>query len=173
MSPNAAVICAHHATSTSTNGEGWVTPALAVAGVVVGSLLTGVLTWWNDRHTADSALQTEKYKQRLLAYQALWACTSSIRRAPDPSPLPRSSVVDVISRLDEWYFESGGLLLTERSRERYFNFMDELQVFLRSNNPSVPTADYVSIYTAASELRSQTASEVGGRSTTPMISRRH
>lgn len=135
-------------------------------GVLLGAAIAAIATWRAARIGAFTAFEGEKYRQRLTAYQALWSHTQTLRRTPEPQDMTIAAMINTIDRLDEWYFTTGGLLLTDDARAAYFELVDAMQSVQGSAGPDVSPDLYKSIFAAATKLRDITATEVRGKSKT-------
>ncbi|MEV8375195.1 hypothetical protein AB0P21_20850 [Kribbella sp. NPDC056861] len=146
-------------------------PIFALIGVVIGAVISSLVTWRTARMTVTAAFEGEKYKQRLAIYQALWARTQQIRKTPEDQDLTTAAMATTLTNLDEWYFQTGGLLLTDQARAAYFSLVDAIQSTIALNTPNLSPAQYERVYDAATKLRDITATEVRGRSGTPFTSK--
>ncbi len=137
-----------------------VLPALTgFLGVLLGAGLSGFATWQAARLSATAKFEAEKYKQRLRSYRKLWAKTKRLKRTPDKDDATREAMIETLESLDEWYFSTGGLLLTDNARVRYFDLIRKLQASISSFD----SASYETVYSAATALRNVTSTEIGGR----------
>jgi hypothetical protein len=107
------------------------TAALLTA--VVGGLITGAT---NARAQAGEDLRTA----RLESYPALWLLTGVLPEWPRVT-ITHGDLWNLHQRLAEWYFRTGGYLLSENSRARY----GELQGHLDKLMPAEPAESSVSL----------------------------
>lgn len=107
------------------------TEALLILGSAVLGALTGILTTsWKARKDLESEYDIDLRKDRIEVYRELWKRLEVLAfyaAAPvtyeDASALTRS--------LREWYFQQGGLFLSEQTREPYFDVQSALQGIVR------------------------------------------
>ena len=94
---------------------------LLIVSALIGAV-TGILTTsWKTRKDLESAYDIELRKQRIEAYRALWKLLQPLAFYSPPGPLTYAGVEDLSKKLRGWYFETGGLFLSERTREPYFD----------------------------------------------------
>jgi hypothetical protein len=96
----------------------------------LGVLLSYGLGRFGERKKQLSELSIlrdqELRKERLKEYRELWSRTQAIALyAPDP--LTYEGLPHFAEKLREWYFERGGLLLSEKARDRYFALIDAVE----------------------------------------------
>lgn len=115
---------------------------------------------------ADSDLR----KQRLQAYEDLWKLLPVLARYDRPKPLNAATLQELTAAMRDWYFDKGGLFLTEESRPAYFKLKDAIAEALESlkdqpekvlEDPQVGT-----LVESASDLRTRLANELGTRKST-------
>ena len=108
------------------------------------------------------------YERREAAYRDLWARTEPLAKYARSRPFDARAAADLAGSLREWYFQVGGLYLTESCRTAYFRLQEGLQAALtRVEEPTPPlilTPDIVEgLRTAASRLRTALAQDLGTR----------
>lgn len=139
----------------------------ALFGAIVGAALSAIATWRMATVTITAAFEGEKYRQRLTCYQALWSQTQRIRRTPDAEDRTNEGLQETLNNLDRWYFQTGGLLLTDEARKAYFNLIRHIQHQLDSKQTHITPEEYLQVFDAAVALRDVTATEVRGRTGSP------
>jgi len=119
-----------------------VSAALAVALVGLGgTILTAVVTALATSAKVRSDLEAEYdialRSERLAAYRELWTTLEPLAKYFQAEPLTYRRVEQLGVALRAWYFHTGGLFLTERSRDRYFDLLDGLrdELALRRGEP--------------------------------------
>ena len=90
-------------------------------------LLTGVvLALVGSRQRLEVEYDIELRKHRIEAYQALWKILEPLAYYSPPSAVTYAVARDLSQALRSWYFEVGGLFLSEGSREAYFDLQKGL-----------------------------------------------
>jgi len=102
----------------------------SIASTLVGALVGAGLThhFWVRQKLMEirGAYDQELRTQRLTAYQALWLnCQPLAQFSPDED-VRYTDVVGMGRKLREWYFTTGGLVLTHRARDLYMFFQETL-----------------------------------------------
>ena len=88
----------------------------ALAGVV-GTYLGAILKVRKDlEFEYDKSLR----EKRIVAYQALWKLTGAFPRYAIEKPTTYGDLRKLTASLRDWYFETGGVFLTDASRDAYF-----------------------------------------------------
>lgn len=147
----------------ATDNSALVVALVALGGVIVGAIISAIATWRIATATIAAAHEGEKYRQRLAAYQSLWSQTQRIRRTPEDDDRSIVALKQTLDQLDAWYFQTGGLLLTDDARKSYFALLGLIQERLSLGPMEVSENDYSKIFQAATDLRRVTATEVLGR----------
>ena len=94
----------------------------AGAGLLTGALLAVLGT----RQRLEVEYDIELRQRRIEAYQALWKILEPLAYYAPPSAVTYSVARDLAQALRTWYFEVGGLFLSEASREAYFDLQKGL-----------------------------------------------
>ena len=147
------------------------------------------------KHSSDQALQLEQQKHaqelelerqrltqelraqydtdlrqhRLSAYEKLWQNTGRFPLYARSEPVTRESAQQFAVELRKWYFDTGGIYLTDGSKNAYFAVQGAVEKVLESHpmdvppDTELPPDDYESVRAACSTLRSKLVSDVGTR----------
>ena len=145
----------------------WASFISAAFGLLAGGAATYFTTRAQLRVEAEHAYDRSLRDLRLPHYQRLFHLTRVMLREWLPSTIP--SKVDVISireNLRDWYFgeESGGMLLSQPARDRYFRLYDELEsaiAGLDDDAESVSREGAAELRQRASSLRHQLVADLG------------
>lgn len=109
-------------------------------------------------------------KERLQAYEDLWKLLPVLARYDRPKPLNAATLQELTAAMRDWYFDKGGLFLTEESRPAYFKLKDAIAEALESlkDQPEkeLDDAQVSSLAESASDLRTRLATELGTRKST-------
>lgn len=155
------------ADTATTSVSPLLTSIIALLGVVLGAIIAAIATWRMSVLSVAATFESEKYKQRLASYQALWSRTQRLRRTPEAADLSLKAMHETLDNLDSWYFQTGGLLLTDEARQAYFGLVRAIQSLPSTPNGTLSAKQYMPVFTAATTLRDVTATEVRGRTGTP------
>ena len=108
--------------------------------------------------------------QRLQVYEDLWKLLPVLARYDRPKPLNTGTLQELTAAMRDWYFDKGGLFLTEESRPAYFKLKDAIAEALESlkDQPEkeLDEPQVRSLVESASDLRTRLANELGTRKTT-------
>jgi hypothetical protein len=97
-----------------------------VLGAGLGLLTGAVLAMLASRQRLEVEYDIELRKHRIEAYQALWKILEPLAYYSPPLGVTYAVARDLSQALRSWYFEVGGLFLSERSREAYFDLQKGL-----------------------------------------------
>ena len=97
-----------------------------VLGAGLGLLTGVVLALLGSRQRLEVEYDIELRKHRIEAYQALWKILEPLAYYSPPSAVTYAVARDLSQALRSWYFEVGGLFLSEGSREAYFDLQKGL-----------------------------------------------
>jgi hypothetical protein len=97
-----------------------------VLGAGLGLLTGAVLALLASRQRLEVEYDIELRKHRIEAYQALWKILEPLAYYSPPAAVTHAVARDLSQALRSWYFEVGGLFLSEGSREAYFDLQKGL-----------------------------------------------
>jgi hypothetical protein len=97
-----------------------------VLGAGLGLLTGVVLALLGSRQRLEVEYDIELRKHRIEAYQALWKILEPLAYYSPPSAVTYAVARDLSQALRSWYFEVGGLFLSEGTREAYFDLQKGL-----------------------------------------------
>jgi hypothetical protein len=104
--------------------------AIALLGTVVTVSVTAYVTAAKVRRDLESEYDISLRTDRLAAYRTLWRSTQPLAKYARPEPVTYWTADRLIRELRSWYFETGGIFLSFRTRDAYFALMDELRDLL-------------------------------------------
>jgi hypothetical protein len=137
--------------------------AAVVGGVVsiVVSFAAGALTY---RTKVDEALRDK----RLTLYKDLWRKTGLLPKWPRRSDLTYEQLEEFSQELRKWYFDEGGIFLSEKARGTYGKLQDAIgEVLTPAPKGVVSQRDGKDVYeivrARCSDLRSQLARDLLSR----------
>jgi hypothetical protein len=140
------------------------------AGVVSG-LASAAITYFSTRakFRFDLAAEYDKKLQetRLEAYLKLWAMLEPLARFGREKPVSHAVLFEVSNQTRKWYFQTGGIYLTQASRVPYFRWKELMQQLLDSPtysaNPGTPIEEpqLAPVIAASSALRTSLSDDIG------------
>jgi hypothetical protein len=101
-------------------------PVTTVLGAALGLVTGALLALLASRQRLEVEYDIELRKHRIRAYQALWKILEPLAYYSPPSAVTYAVARDLSQGLRSWYFEVGGLFLSEESREAYFDLQKGL-----------------------------------------------
>ena len=78
------------------------------------------------RRNLETQYDIDLRKERIGAYQELWACFEPLAFYSPPGPVTFKTVRQISTTMREWYFTKGGLFLSTEARDVYFRLQREL-----------------------------------------------
>jgi len=145
--------------------------AAAVITGIASAIITAVVTYLvavvKIRRELEATYDRDLRDRRLVVYKELWSHLEPLAKYASPHPFSRAAAKDLTQALRSWYFETGGLFLSERSRDAYFAVQDALKVVCEDTdlNESHPITGkrFETIRKKGSTLRTHMTLDVGTR----------
>lgn len=142
-------------------------PALVT--LVFGSVATYLGTRWKIRSELEAEYDRSLRDDRIAVYQELWKELQPLAKYVRPGPVTYETIHDLSINLRQWYFERGGLYLSEGTRDQYFALQDTCQEVL--SNPKwkaeqgaeLDEETFEALRGKGSALRTSMARDVGTR----------
>jgi hypothetical protein len=95
--------------------------------------------------------------RRRIAYEALYRILKPFARYDVPEKITVTALGDVSVAMRDWYFDVGGLYLSDHCREPYFDLKERLkQIMEESENPhreDISAENYLGVLDMTSKLR--------------------
>jgi hypothetical protein len=145
-----------------------------IQSVLIGAaagLVSAVLTHFSTRAKVrlDLAAEYDKSLQesRLKAYLTLWAMLEPLARFGREHPITYADLQRVSTQTRSWYFQVGGIFLTQTSRGPYFRWKELMQPLLDDENLAKQPGQPIhldrleSIISAGSTLRTSLSNDIG------------
>ena len=111
----------------------------------VAGLVSAVITHFSTRAKVrlDLAAVYDKELQenRLAVYKKLWAMLEQLSRYGRTQPVTNAVLRGISDQTRSWYFQEGGIYLTERSRDPYFEWKKAMQPALDEGVGADPNAE--------------------------------
>ena len=143
-----------------------------VASAIIGALSAYIGAVVKYRKELESEFDREIRKERIRAYPELWRHLELLARYDRPAPLDVRHLQTLSVAMRKWYFESGGIFLSDFTRVSYFDLKGRLQRAIDSldQKPDGPTevANVPELIGAASLLRAHLTKDLGSRRSSPV-----
>jgi hypothetical protein len=144
------------------------TEALLVVVPALIALVAGVgVALVEARRNLETQYDIDLRKERIGAYQELWACFEPVAFYSPPGPVTFKTVREISKTMREWYFTKGGLFLSTEARDVYFRLQRELTKTAHAHRVGIPDdLDFdrrEHIKALTSRLRTQMAEDVKTR----------
>ncbi len=142
-----------------------------LAAIVLAAAVGGVSgifgTSWKTHKDLESQYDIDLRKQRIDAYRVLWKDLEPLAYYSPPSPITYGALRTLSESLRRWYFEDGGLFLSERTRPPYFHLQQALTALpkgpAREAHLKVDDETLAIVKALASRLRTSTTEDVATR----------
>jgi hypothetical protein len=139
---------------------------------VLGGLGTYFTTRWKIRKDLESEYGRIVREARLRTYPMLWVTLQPFALYARTWPVTNRTVQELAVSLRQWYFETGGMFLTDRSRDAYFAVQKALAQYLsihpyreEAREEDLDPSAFESIRTLGSALRTALVLDLGTRRT--------
>jgi hypothetical protein len=140
---------------------------IGLLGVALTAALTAIATAAKVRRDLESEYDIALRNERTAAYRELWRKLEPLAKYFRRETLTYRGVEELGSELRKWYFETGGIYLTSRSRDAYFDLLDELRdrvAFRRgSRGAKLDFEEFERLRTLGSDLRTVLVQDVRTR----------
>jgi hypothetical protein len=133
----------------------------AVLGLLTAGLLALINSWITARAGVDEGLRTK----RLTVYPTLWNATGAVARWPR-NALTVGSLEELHRSLRSWYYEEGGLFMSEAARARYGEVQEMIAALLQGSAASTDRlhdAAYADLMHVTSALRTAMTEDLDTR----------
>lgn len=146
-----------------------ITGLLGIVSGIVGTYLTAILKFRKD---LEAEYDKDLRSRRLDVYKTLWNHLQLVARYDRPKPLTLSTLEELTIAMRTWYFNEGGIYLSEPTRAKYFALKEAIRQLLETQNASanqeLDKDDSQRILDLASLLRASMTSDVGTRKSSPL-----
>ncbi|WP_299131965.1 hypothetical protein [uncultured Amaricoccus sp.] len=117
------------------------------------------------------AIDIDLRGRRVVVYEELWKLTSLLPLYPRPNPVTLQTLLTFSESLRNWYFDKGGMYLSERARDAYFGVQEEIQRHVVEADERPLSSDaYEMIRKKCSTLRTELADDLISRRAAPRLS---
>jgi hypothetical protein len=111
---------------------------------LIAAILGAAVSYWVAKRTSAALLDQSTHEKRLVCYPKLVKATAPFAiYFPSERSNGSGTVTPLVCRhvgraLSDWYFEEGGLLLSEKARDSYFDLAEALGHASRAEELGVP-----------------------------------
>ena len=137
-----------------------------IAGALVGFLSTYATARQKFRDDLQAKFNEGLHQSRVTTYQQLWALLEVLAKYARPHPVTPQLLRTLAGNLRKWYFEVGGLFLTDDSRDAYFALQDAIVIELAKGGADHHELDddsFEAIRKTGSNLRTSLSSDLRSR----------
>ena len=147
----------------------------AVQAAIVTGVLSAIITAWVTYLTTvvkikkdlEATYDRDLRDRRMAVYKELWKHLEPLAKYARPLPFSLALAKDLTQTLRIWYFETGGLFLSQQTRDAYFAVQDALKVVCDDKgldeDEAISGARFEAIRKKGSTLRTQMTVDVGTR----------
>ena len=139
-----------------------------LASAVVGGALTYVTAVLKIRRDLAARYDADLRRDRISVYKQLWSKLEPLAKYAPAKALTHDDAHGLASALRSWYFEEGGLFLSEPARNAYFGLQEALKTVTEHSKQPLPHPVLALLMERGSELRTQLTRDVGTRAQ-PML----
>src|SRR5215472_8690035 len=141
----------------------------SLASAVMGGALTYFTAVLKIRRDLAARYDADLRRDRITVYKQLWSKLEPLAKYAPAKPLTCDDAHGLATALRSWYFEEGGLFLSEPTRNAYFGLHEALKTVDEHSKQRLPDPMLALLMERGSELRTQLTRDVGTRAQ-PMLS---
>lgn len=130
---------------------------------MLGGLGTYVTTVLKIRQELGAQYDSDLRRDRIIAYKELWKCLEPLARYAPPGHFTYAGAQKLAAALRSWYFENGGLFLSEQARDACFDLQKTLTTLGETSAETVQGPTLEELRSAGSVLRTKLSEDVGTR----------
>lgn len=145
--------------------------AASLLTAVVAAVLAATGTYFTTRRNLEATFDSSLRELRLGAYKALWQNLEPLAKYERPQALTRDDARLLAGTLRTWYFETGGIFLSHRTRQDYFALLDGLETATATGKKRLREGDDEFLRVLGSRLRTGMTADVGTRRSFPFRER--
>ena len=138
-------------------------PIVLIASATLGGFVTYLTTVLKIRQELGAQYDSDLRRDRITAYKELWRCLEPLARYAPPGDFTFGGAQKLAIVLRKWYFDNGGLFLSEEARDAYFALQDELKTLGKPSDIEVPPEILEKLRSRGSTLRTRLSEDVGTR----------
>lgn len=140
---------------------------ILAAGGLVGIVATYLTARQKFRDDLQARYDETLHNTRIGTYQDLWGRMQVLAKYARPEPVTPSRLRRLAEELRAWYYEVGGLFLSDNSRDRYFDLQDAIVAELKKDHADedkdLDNDSFEAIREQSSTLRTSLSSDLRSR----------
>ncbi len=140
---------------------------ISIISGLVGAFITYILAILKLRKELEIKYDTNLRDKRIPEYKELWKLLEDLAKYARPKQLTVDDLHKLTASLRQWYFEEGGIFLSDSSRDTYFALQEAIKEVLagRSQAPEseIDEPTYEMLRAKGSALRTALTRDVGTR----------
>jgi hypothetical protein len=138
----------------------------AVLSAILGGLIAYLTMSVKIRKDLVAKYDLDLRSRRIEVYRKLWKHLQPLAKYSRSQPFTKACASTLSDALRAWYFEVGGIFLSERTRDAYFDLQEKLQEIeydqdIPDDGNEIP--NFRSLRKLGSTLRTAMARDVGTR----------
>ena len=141
-------------------------------GLVSGAFGTYVSAILKFRKELETEFDKEIRKERIRTYLKLWQLLVVLARYDRPGPLDAARLEKLSVEMRTWFFEDGGIYLSDRARDSYFALKKKLPLVVEASRQregqALEEQEVNQLVEAASLLRAHLTKDLGTRRSPPV-----
>jgi len=132
--------------------------------LLVGGLLGAMIKNWYDY---KAMVYRSLWEKRYETYKRMFSLTGILPLYPEKAKVTYEQLIKAGKEMRDWYFEEGGLLLTEQSRHFYFEVQRKIREVVntrtKESRSQYVTDDYDTMQQKFSDLRTEMTNDLMSR----------
>lgn len=140
---------------------------IGIAGALLGAVTTYLVAVLKLRRELEYKYDTDLRDKRIPQYLELWKLLEGLAKYARPKQLTHDDLHQLTASLRQWYFEKGGLFLSESSRDAYFALQEAIKESLNAKDQlggtTMDETIYENLRKHGSTLRTALTHDVGTR----------
>ena len=139
---------------------------VAIVTAIIGLVTGAVATAYKSRKDLEVQYDIKLREERIAAYKELWKQLARLAYYSPPQTVTYGVARELATALRTWYFDVGGLLMSEGTREPYFDLQRALKTIGDSdgaNQDALKEDTRDALKQLASRLRTSTTDDVATR----------
>lgn len=141
---------------------------VSIVSGLVGASITYLFAILKLRKELEIKYDTDLREKRIPQYLELWKLLEALAKYARPKQLTIDDLHKLTASLRQWYFEKGGLFLSDRSRDTYFGLQEAIKEILSGRTHQAPESEidestYETLRAKGSTLRTALTRDVGTR----------
>jgi len=115
----------------------------------VATILVVFINWTKNKeierlkqfHSLQFEYDKDLRIRRIESYTDLCKCMVLLAKYPQPEQLSYTQIKELALSFRDWYFQGGGLIASEKTRDCYFDLQDGLKIILQKRDNQWPNVE--------------------------------